>query len=214
VAKTRAQRKAERRAREAREARQRGRGDGDGDRTRAQHDTQVPESGEVAEAEAVLETGARPEEMGESVRSGTEVTEPEPEVAEPEPEVAEAEPEVAEPEPEVAEPEAPAPSRADVGAPAKETREERRARREREKAQRRKARARELRREPAEREERRRGVVLSFLLSCWAELKRVQWPDRETLIQASAVTLLFIAVAAAYLGALDAFFNWLVKLIL
>jgi preprotein translocase SecE subunit len=195
VAKTRAQRKAERRAREAREARQRGRGDGDGDRTRAQHDTQVPESGEVAEAEAVLETGARPEEMGESVRSGTEVTEPEPEVAEPEPE-------------------APAPSRADVGAPAKETREERRARREREKAQRRKARARELRREPAEREERRRGVVLSFLLSCWAELKRVQWPDRETLIQASAVTLLFIAVAAAYLGALDAFFNWLVKLIL
>jgi preprotein translocase SecE subunit len=216
VAKTRAQRKAERRAREAREARQRGRGDGDGDRTRAQHDTQVPESGEVAEAEAVLETGARPEEMGESVRSGTEVTEPEPEVAEAEPEVAEPEPEVAEPEPEVAEPEpeAPAPSRADVGAPAKETREERRARREREKAQRRKARARELRREPAEREERRRGVVLSFLLSCWAELKRVQWPDRETLIQASAVTLLFIAVAAAYLGALDAFFNWLVKLIL
>jgi preprotein translocase SecE subunit len=216
VAKTRAQRKAERRAREAREARQRGRGDGDGDRTRAQHDTQVPESGEVAEAEAVLETGARPEEMGESVRSGTEVTEPEPEVAEAEPEVAEPEPEVAEPEPEVAEPEpeAPAPSRADVGAPAKETREERRARRGREKAQRRKARARELRREPAEREERRRGVVLSFLLSCWAELKRVQWPDRETLIQASAVTLLFIAVAAAYLGALDAFFNWLVKLIL
>jgi preprotein translocase SecE subunit len=222
VAKTRAQRKAERRAREAREARQRGRGDGDGDRARAQHDTQVPESGEVAEAEAVLETGARPEEMGESVRSGTEVTEPEPEVAEPEPEVAEpevaepevAEPEVAEPEPAEPEPEAPAPSRADVGAPAKETREERRARREREKAQRRKARARELRREPAEREERRRGVVLSFLLSCWAELKRVQWPDRETLIQASAVTLLFIAVAAAYLGALDAFFNWLVKLIL
>jgi preprotein translocase SecE subunit len=120
-----------------------------------------------------------------------------------------AEPEVAEPEPE-----APAPSRADVGAPAKETREERRARREREKAQRRKARARELRREPAEREERRRGVVLSFLLSCWAELKRVQWPDRETLIQASAVTLIFIAVAAAYLGALDAFFNWFVKLVL
>jgi preprotein translocase SecE subunit len=206
MAKTRAQRKAERRAREAREARQRDGRDGEGE-GRAQHQTQVPESGEVAEAEAVLETGAPPEELGESVRSATDVAEPE--VAEPE--VAEPEPEVAEPE---VEPEAPAPSRADVGAPPRETREERAARREREKEQRRKARAKQLRKEPAEREERRRGAVLSFLISCWAELKRVQWPDRETLIQASAVTLLFIAVAAAYLGALDALFNWLVKLIL
>ena len=81
----------------------------------------------MAEAEAVLQTGGSPDELGESVRSATEVAEPE--VAEPEPEVAEPEPEVAEPEPEVAEPEAPAPSRADVGAPAKESREERRARR-------------------------------------------------------------------------------------
>jgi preprotein translocase SecE subunit len=194
VAKTRAQRKAERRAREAREARERQRGDGG--QARSQHDTQVPESGEVAEAEAILETGAPPEELGESVRDRTDVAEPEPEVAEPEPE-----------------PEAPAPSRADVGAPAKE-KESRAERRARDKEQRRKARAKELRREPAEREERRRGAVLSFLLSCWAELKRVQWPDRETLIQASAVTLIFIAVAAAYLGALDAFFNWFVKLVL
>ena len=211
MAKTRAQRKAERRAREAREARE---GRSDGGQERARRDTQVPESGEVAEVEAVLETGARPEELGESVRSRTGVAEPEPEVAEPEPEVAEPEPEVVEPEPEVAEAEAPAPSRADVGAPPKESREERRARREREKEQRRKARAKQLRKEPAEREERRRGAVLSFLISCWAELKRVQWPDRETLIQASAVTLIFIAVAAAYLGALDALFNWLVKLAL
>ena len=194
MAKTRAQRKAERRAREAREARERQRGDGG--QARSQHDTQVPESGEVAEAEAILETGAPPEELGESVRDRTDVAEPEPEVAEPEPE-----------------PEAPAPSRADVGAPAKE-KESRAERRARDKEQRRKARAKELRREPAEREERRRGAVLSFLLSCWAELKRVQWPDRETLIQASAVTLIFIAVAAAYLGALDAFFNWFVKLVL
>jgi preprotein translocase subunit SecE len=207
VAKTRAQRKAERRAREAREARERRRGDGG--QARAQHDTQVPESGDVAEVEAVLETGAPPEELGESVRGSTDVAEAEPEVAEPE-----VEPEVAEPE--VAEPDAPAPSRADVGVPAKEkeSRAERRARREREKQQRRKTRAKELRREPAEPVERRRGAVLSFLLSCWAELKRVQWPDRETLVQASAVTLIFIAVAAAYLGALDAFFNWLVKLVL
>ena len=208
MAKTRAQRKAERRAREAREARQRDGRDGSDGEGRAQHQTQVPESGEVAEVEAVLETGTPPEELGESVRSATDVAESE--VAEPEV----AEPEIAEPEVVEPEPEAPAPSRADVGAPAKETRQERIARREREKEQRRNARAKQLRKEPAEREERRRGAVLSFLISCWAELKRVQWPDRETLIQASAVTLLFIAVAAAYLGALDAFFNWIVKLIL
>jgi preprotein translocase SecE subunit len=202
VAKTRAQRKAERRARQARQARQED--GGHGGTERAQHDTQVPESGDVAEAEAILETGGQPEELGESVRSATDVAEPD--VAEPEVgEEAAAGPEA---------PEAPAPSRADVGAPARDTREERRERRRREKEQRRKARAKQLRKEPAEREERRRGVVLSFLFSCWAELKRVQWPDRDTLIQASAVTLLFIAVAAAYLGALDAFFNWLVKLVL
>src|SRR4051794_13598375 len=49
MAKTRAQRKAERRAREAQQGRQ-GKRPSD---TRAQHDTQVPKSGDVAEVEAV-----------------------------------------------------------------------------------------------------------------------------------------------------------------
>ena len=68
MAKTRAQRKAEKRRREAQPERERKAG-GDGaerDReSRAQHDTQAPVSGEVAEAEAVIETGARPEDYGE-----------------------------------------------------------------------------------------------------------------------------------------------------
>jgi preprotein translocase SecE subunit len=197
VAKTRAQRKAERRARQERAQREGGGGNGAAE-AEAQHRTQVPESGDVAEVEAVLETGAQPEELGEHVQGSTEL----------------AEPEAPAPEAETA-PEAPAPSRADVGAPERETRDDKRERREREKDQRRKARAKELRKEPApQREERRRGAIVAFLVSCWAELKRVQWPDRETLIQASAVTLIFIAVAAAYLGALDAFFSWFVKLVL
>src|SRR5262245_14842076 len=51
MAKTRAQRKAERRAREAEERR---RSDGGGESSaRAQHDTQVPVSGDIAEIEAV-----------------------------------------------------------------------------------------------------------------------------------------------------------------
>ena len=56
--------------------------------------------------------------------------------------------------------------------------------------------------------------MIGFLISCWAELKRVQWPDRETLIQASAITLVFITIMAAYLGVLDAVFNWLVQRII
>ena len=62
--------------------------------------------------------------------------------------------------------------------------------------------------------ERQRGGVFGFLASCWAELKKVQWPDRDTLVQATAVTIIFVAVAAAYLGALDAVFNFLIKRIL
>ncbi|MGA6948780.1 MAG: preprotein translocase subunit SecE, partial [Solirubrobacterales bacterium] len=116
------------------------------------------------------------------------------------------------------EPEAPAPSRADVGAPTEapdaEPKETRRDRREREKEERRKARAKDLQKGQAEKAEKRRGPILGFLLSCWAELKRVQWPDRDTLVQASAVTFIFVAVMAAYLGALDAAFNWFIKQLL
>ena len=39
-------------------------------------------------------------------------------------------------------------------------------------------------------------------------------PDRDTLVQASAVTFIFVAVMAAYLGGLDAAFNWFVKQLL
>lgn len=68
---------------------------------------------------------------------------------------------------------------------------------------------------PARRtEERRRGRVLGFFVSCWQELRRVQWPDRENLVQASAVTLLFVAIMAAYLGGLDFVFNRLVQALL
>jgi preprotein translocase SecE subunit len=91
----------------------------------------------------------------------------------------------------------------------------RRARRADKKERKRRQREFEQRQKPTgEAQERQRGAVTGFLVSCWAELKRVQWPDRETLIQASAVTLLFIAVAAAYLGALDAIFNWIVQRVL
>jgi preprotein translocase SecE subunit len=209
MAKTRAQRKAERRRREQAEQRRRQADPAAAAEERAQEDTRTGVSGDVAEAEAIIETGARTEDYGERVEDRPETGgdgSPVPGVM-PEP----VQPETA------PEPEAPAPSRADVGRPAEapaEPRESRRERREREKEERRKARAKELQKGQAEKAEKRRGPVLGFLLSCWAELKRVQWPDRDTLIQASAVTFIFVAIMAAYLGALDAAFNWLIQRII
>jgi preprotein translocase SecE subunit len=197
VAKTRAQRKAERRKREARQARQPA-AERDAEAT-AQHRTQVPETADVLEAE-LAEEGADIDALREVVEA---------------PPAVEAPPEV-EAAPEPQELTAPAPSRADVGRPevADDT-ISRRARRAEEKERKRRQREFEQRQKPTgEAQERQRGAVTGFLVSCWAELKRVQWPDRETLIQASAVTLLFIAVAAAYLGALDAIFNWIVQRVL
>jgi preprotein translocase SecE subunit len=199
MAKTRAQRKAERRRREAQVARQR-----DGE-ARAQHQTQVPESADVVEAE-LAERGADLDELTESEEATTADV------------VALAEAAAAEAP--AAEPKAPAPSRADVGRPEPGAvaeaepadRISRRARKQAERERKRRARESQQRRERREAApERQRGVVIGFLVSCWAELKRVQWPDRETLIQASAVTVLFIAIAAAYLGALDSLFNFLVQ---
>jgi preprotein translocase SecE subunit len=198
MAKTRAQRKAERRAREQRAAREAERSrDAD---ARAQARTQVPESADVIEAE-LAEEGADLDELATESPDGAATQE-------------------APPKKERRRLRGPAPSRADVGkpqdaapaeAPAKDRisrRAQRREDRERERSRRESAKRREA---PAQPTERRRGRVIGFFLSCWAELKRVQWPDRQTLIQASAVTVIFIAVAAAYLGALDALFNWLVQ---
>jgi preprotein translocase SecE subunit len=173
MAKTRAQRKAERRAREAEE---RKRSDGErGVESRAQHDTQVPVSGDIAEIEA-MEAG---------MAAGA-------------------------PEAQLETPDAPKPRSA--------KRAEAKAQKEAGKRQRSEQKRREseqlAKKQKQAKTERQRGGVIGFLVSCWQELKKVQWPDRDTLIQATAVTILFVAVAAVYLGALDALFDFLIKRIL
>jgi len=172
MAKTRAQRKAERRAREAEE---RKRSDGGRAESRAQHDTQVPVSGDIAEIEAV--------EAGMAAGAS---------------------------EAQLETPDAPKP-RSARRAEAKAQKEAERRKREEAKRREREQLAKKQKQASAERQ---RGGVIGFLVSCWQELKKVQWPDRETLIQATAVTILFVAVAAVYLGALDALFNFLIKRIL
>lgn len=170
MAKSRAQKKAERKARE--EAERKGQGAPESD-SQAQHDTQVPKSGDIAEIEAVeagIAAGA-PEEALET-------------------------------------PDAPKKSRI-------ESREEKRKKKEAEKRAKAEQKKKEeellAKRAEAAKGERKRSGVIAFLASCIAELRRVQWPDRETLIQATAVTLVFVIVAALYLGVLDLAFNWLVQ---
>jgi preprotein translocase SecE subunit len=46
--------------------------------------------------------------------------------------------------------------------------------------------------------------LIGFLRACWAELQRVQWPDRRQVGQATAVVIGFVIIAGAYLGVADA----------
>jgi preprotein translocase SecE subunit len=168
VAKSRAQRKAEKRAREAAERAKRD------EESQAQHDTQVPISGDIAEIEAVeagIAAGA-PEDYLET-------------------------------------PDAP------KGLSSKEEKRQKKDAEKRRKAEQKRQEEQLLaKRQKAAKGERKRGGVIAFLSSSIAELKRVQWPDRDTLIQATAVTLVFVIVAAVYLGVADIVANWLVKRII
>jgi preprotein translocase SecE subunit len=177
MAKSRAQRKAERRAREAQAERQKAAGHGAQEsESQAQHDTQVPRSGDIAEIEAV--------EAGMAAGA---------------------------PEAQLETPDTPKQTRAERRAEEKRRKEGEKRKREDQKRQESEQLARKQKQAQAERQ---RGGVIGFLVSCWQELKKVQWPDRDTLVQASTVTVIFVVVAAAYLGALDAVFNFLIKRIL
>jgi preprotein translocase subunit SecE len=53
--------------------------------------------------------------------------------------------------------------------------------------------------------------VVQFLRACWAELQRVQWPDRKQTTQLTAIVLVFIIIMGGYLGLLDAIVSRVVK---
>jgi len=56
--------------------------------------------------------------------------------------------------------------------------------------------------------------VVGFLRASWAELQRVQWPDRRQVTQATAVVLGFVAIAGLYLGLADTVAKEIVEFIL
>jgi preprotein translocase subunit SecE len=70
----------------------------------------------------------------------------------------------------------------------------------------------EVRERPARPHER--GRVLAFLFNVWAELQRVQWPDRSALTSLTGIVLGFVLIAGGYLGLLDAIFSRIIKAIL
>jgi preprotein translocase SecE subunit len=59
-----------------------------------------------------------------------------------------------------------------------------------------------------------RSRVVQFLIACWAELQRVQWPKRQALVTLTGVVLGFVLIAGGYLGLLDAIFSELIQAIL
>ena len=167
MAKSRAQRKAEAAKRRA-QAESGVEAERDAE-SKAAHDTQVPESADVVEAELAIEHGG-----DAPAADGSEL-------------------------------EAPAPAR---GPSRREQRREEReaAKRAKEQIERRST------KDPVP--EREHGAIRTFFASVVKELRKVQWPDRDTLVQASAVTLIFVAIAAAYLGVLDAIFSRIVDLLI
>jgi preprotein translocase SecE subunit len=61
---------------------------------------------------------------------------------------------------------------------------------------------------------RKRGRVFTFLRHSADELRRVQWPTRRQVGQATAVVLGFVVLAGGYLGLLDAIWKPLIDAIL
>jgi preprotein translocase SecE subunit len=51
------------------------------------------------------------------------------------------------------------------------------------------------------------GRFVGFLQASWAELQRVQWPDRRQVAQATGVVIGFVIIAGLYLGVAD----WVAK---
>ena len=59
-----------------------------------------------------------------------------------------------------------------------------------------------------------RNRLVAFLIAVWAELKRVQWPNRKQLTQMTGIVLMFVLIAGGYLGLLDAIFSRLIQQII
>jgi preprotein translocase subunit SecE len=56
--------------------------------------------------------------------------------------------------------------------------------------------------------------AFGFILGSWAELQRVQWPDRRQVMQATGVVIGFVIVAGVFLGVADVLATHLMNYVL
>jgi preprotein translocase subunit SecE len=70
------------------------------------------------------------------------------------------------------------------------------------------------RRRRAAEKSKNRPRFVQFLVAVWAELQRVQWPDRQSLTTLTGVVLGFVLIAGGYLGLLDAIASRVIQAIL
>ena len=62
--------------------------------------------------------------------------------------------------------------------------------------------------------EERRGGPFNFVHECWAELKKVEWPGQNQVIQGTVVVLVACIIVGAYLWLNDQLWKQLVEKVL
>lgn len=55
--------------------------------------------------------------------------------------------------------------------------------------------------------QRRRIGLVAFAQECWAELQKVTWPTRETIVRLTVIVLVISAIIAVYIFAFDNLFT-------
>jgi preprotein translocase subunit SecE len=56
--------------------------------------------------------------------------------------------------------------------------------------------------------------LFRFAQECWAELQKVTWPDRQTVIRLTVLVILISAIVGAYILGADQVFTFLVNNVL
>jgi preprotein translocase subunit SecE len=55
--------------------------------------------------------------------------------------------------------------------------------------------------------------LLNFFREAKKELSRVTWPTRKETVKSTGVLLVLVAISAAYLGLVDSFLSWVLRLL-
>ena len=56
--------------------------------------------------------------------------------------------------------------------------------------------------------------LVRFAQECWAELQKVTWPDRQTVVRLTVLVIIISAIVGAYILGADQVFTYLVNNVL